>query len=544
MGDIGIIIGLGLDPSGAEAGISQAEADLQGFGKSAKSVGENDLPAVGKGAQEAFGEVDRGLLNSHQSVHLLAEEMGIHLPSVVTSAVSEMLPQIANLGGALLAAFAAKEIYEFGKKIAAAAKEASGATEALLLMADAVKENNQAIEDYAKTSSRAAQRELKEINVRIATWTAALEARRQYFANENALTYGLQGFLGEVRKTTEGEKKLADMEKLRDELLKILTGDVVKEGKTTKEAEDEKREAWERSTDQQYEYVAARRKAAEEEFEGYVRLALEIDRMKERNAVLREEVDVHLEIANAEFWEAKNLAHQEELHKRLDTQVKMLTQHSRELRAEWDRLHPTAARMRTELQLLGVDTQQLSARQLEFIGVENQVVGALDKELMAYGFKAKAMKGFFAEELRELASFLTKKAHFKAMEQVAEALGAFPNFAAMGEHFAAAVAWEALGAGISGLAGSLAGRGGALGAGSQSGSGWSGGNRGGGGSDSPPQTLAGAAGGRFGSPGSGVVIIRGTQEFENYVAGAVNGAVARGVSVTATSSQRGAPVGH
>ena len=53
---------------------------------------------------------------------------------------------------------------------------------------------------------------------------------------------------------------------------------------------------------------------------------------------------------------------------------------------------------------------------------------------------------------------------------------------------------------------------------------------------------AAGAGNRF--SGSGVVIIRGTQDFENYVAGAVNGAVARGVNVTATSAQRGSPVGH
>lgn len=61
----------------------------------------------------------------------------------------------------------------------------------------------------------------------------------------------------------------------------------------------------------------------------------------------------------------------------------------------------------------------------------------------------------------------------------------------------------------------------------------------------PGQTLApGAAGASSRFSGSGVVIIRGTQDFENYVASAVNGAVARGVSVTATSSMRGAPVGH
>jgi hypothetical protein len=53
---------------------------------------------------------------------------------------------------------------------------------------------------------------------------------------------------------------------------------------------------------------------------------------------------------------------------------------------------------------------------------------------------------------------------------------------------------------------------------------------------------AAGAGARF--SGSGVVIIRGTQEFENYVATAVNSAVARGITVTATQSQRGAPVGH
>ncbi len=54
----------------------------------------------------------------------------------------------------------------------------------------------------------------------------------------------------------------------------------------------------------------------------------------------------------------------------------------------------------------------------------------------------------------------------------------------------------------------------------------------------------GAAGASSRFRGSGVVIIRGTQDFENYVASAVNGAVSRGVNVTATSAQRGSPVGH
>ncbi len=61
----------------------------------------------------------------------------------------------------------------------------------------------------------------------------------------------------------------------------------------------------------------------------------------------------------------------------------------------------------------------------------------------------------------------------------------------------------------------------------------------------PSSALApGAAGASARFSGSGVVIIRGTQDFENYVAQAVNGAVARGVNVTSTTSMRGAPVGH
>jgi hypothetical protein len=60
----------------------------------------------------------------------------------------------------------------------------------------------------------------------------------------------------------------------------------------------------------------------------------------------------------------------------------------------------------------------------------------------------------------------------------------------------------------------------------------------------PAQTLAPGAALHTPAAGSGVVIIRGTQAFEDYVAGAVNGAVSRGVTVNATTSQRGAPVGH
>jgi len=115
-----------------------------------------------------------------------------------------------------------------------------------------------------------------------------------------------------------------------------------------------------------------------------------------------------------------------------------------------------------------------------------------------------------------------------------------PNPAAIvaaGLHFEAAAQYALL-AGSSSHRHSAAGGGGA--------GGYEGGGYGAGESPYGPAAQALAPGAAAPSPrvGSGVVIIRGTQAFEDYVAGAVNGAVARGVTVTSTQSQRGAPVGH
>ena len=468
----------------------------------------------------------------------------------------KMLPAVGSLGSALLAVFAAKEIVEFAGHLHKLADDYNGVADAQKALNAAGQENASILEEQAKQSSTYARAQLTLLIVQAAQAEAATEQTRKNqdvlpawekailqasvavstlgtslaFTSKTNEWLGVaqRYYLGQSEELTEVIRKQTAAEKLRDDVLTILGVDVVKEGKATKEAEEKKQEAWERSTEQQYEYFAARRKVAEADFDWYVHLALEIDKLRERNAALREEVAFRLQLAAAETEGKNQLSIEEEMHRRLDMQVKLLLEHSKELRAEWDRLHPTAARMREELQLLGIDTQQVSARQLEFIGVENQVVGALDKELMAYGFKAKAMKGFLAEELRELAGFLTKKAHIKAIEQVAEALGSWPNYVAMGEHFAAAAAWEVLGAGVSGLAGAAAG---SLGRnnGSQSSYGRSGGDRGAGSSDSgiPPQTVAQGAGGRF--SGTARVVVFGTDyELQNWVAGAVNGAVQRG----------------
>ncbi len=77
MGDIGLILGLGMDTSGAE---EAAQAFLpEGEGGIAKSSQK-----LAQSVADASGGIDKNLLSNRESVRLLSEEMGIHLPRAVS----------------------------------------------------------------------------------------------------------------------------------------------------------------------------------------------------------------------------------------------------------------------------------------------------------------------------------------------------------------------------------------------------------------------------------------------------------------------------
>jgi hypothetical protein len=59
-----------------------------------------------------------------------------------------------------------------------------------------------------------------------------------------------------------------------------------------------------------------------------------------------------------------------------------------------------------------------------------------------------------------------------------------------------------------------------------------------------PNSLAPGDASPSGRLGNGLVIVHGEADFQSFIAGTINAAVDRGITVTATSSQRGAPVGH
>lgn len=113
----------------------------------------------------------------------------------------------------------------------------------------------------------------------------------------------------------------------------------------------------------------------------------------------------------------------------------------------------------------GAQWSEDSERQLGTLGsatlkYASTVTEAIDRELLAYGVSQKALQGIYKALLGDLASFLSQVAQKQAQRQIAEALGDLADFNYVGaaEHFAAAAAWEVLGAAVSAGAGSLTGQ--------------------------------------------------------------------------------------
>ncbi len=231
-------------------------------------------------------------------------------------------------------------------------------------------------------------------------------------------------------------------------------------------------------------------------------------------------------------------------------------------------LHSASQSVRQAFAQMSADEQQFALKVVRGSGV---VMSALNRELEAHRKLSDGLRAAYQQALKELASYLAKEAEMKAMEQVAMAAADFAtmNFLGGAEHLAAAAAWEALGAGISAAAGAIAGlnqrtagrssyRGG-----SQYGAGGFGGDRSRANSTSSYGQPAGGyeALGGYGEPGSALapgaqpaampsgggltVSIMGDEEAGQWLATTLNRAVTQGgVQLTATGSQRGAPVGH
>lgn len=141
------------------ANSEQAQAELAALGDSSKVALDKVIAST--------QPLNESLLNQHQSVHLLAEEMGIHLPRAVVGAVSEMIPNINMLGGAMLGVFAVEEIYKFGKAAVEMMHDLEGETKELKAdWEDVIKEQEKLLRNPKSIAD--AQKDIAETNSRLA----------------------------------------------------------------------------------------------------------------------------------------------------------------------------------------------------------------------------------------------------------------------------------------------------------------------------------------------------------------------------------------
>jgi hypothetical protein len=152
---LGLLFEISADPSRAEQALADFEART---GKSFETV---------TGASKPFNEA---LLTSRESTRLLSEELGLHLPRAVTSAISEVMPAISALGPALLGAFAIAELPKLIGGIKEATEWIGGfGKEARKAFAEAVKASDEAYTHFKDIKTGISLRE--EVNRNIAALT-------------------------------------------------------------------------------------------------------------------------------------------------------------------------------------------------------------------------------------------------------------------------------------------------------------------------------------------------------------------------------------
>ncbi len=514
---LGLIFQISADPSKAQEALSQFE----------KSTGTSLNRVVNH-----TEVMNKSLLGSHESARLLTEELGVHLPRAVTGAVGEMLPEFESLGTVLLAAFAVKELPEVVSKIHDLADEMRGfGQEEKALFAEVVKDSDDAYTHAKKLSD--AIRFDAELNTNIAAaqrlqdamLKADDEGARFQQVMGDLITGNVVGAATEIGQMLEihdlGNKLTEDQ---RKQLVMLQTLTDLEKEKHKEETDTAK--AQQRGVDA---YNAAISRGLTFERQWYAQKLEMIELIHENNDAMAAE------------------AAQEQRLKEIRTTLMVMGE--MEL--------PLQRQSTQGLHILGTATADLTekTKHLNFARREElllmQALGvageheakATKKDLVEAAQSASASLADLIGGQRAAAAVNAVFDAAKGAEQVAMALDPFdPNHAM---HWISAAQFFVASAEFAKIAGTSTRHhgGGSVGHGSYNGGG-------GGRSDSsyrdqpPPRALAaGAASGRF-SQGQGVVIIHGDQDFHEFIAGAVNEAVARGIGVTATYSQRGSPVGN
>jgi hypothetical protein len=220
---IGLLFEINADPSKAQEAIDQFAGN------------------VGTGFNQAAGAtkpLNDALLSNRETVRLLSEEAGVHLPRAVSSAIAQMLPDIASLGTAFLGVFAVEEVVKFAEKVHKLADEFNGIAAAEKVMASVGRENDSIMENLARHSLDYARSQVtlllgatmvSEANLENAK--KADEGQTQQLAALIPIVTLYHQWFGASKDVVGAQKELARLTELRDKLAKILSEDETKAAK-------------------------------------------------------------------------------------------------------------------------------------------------------------------------------------------------------------------------------------------------------------------------------------------------------------------------
>lgn len=246
---LGLLFEISADPSKAEAALNRFNAAVAGSGQAMIPIWEEANRAAANAAQgldktrQGVEDTDKSILSSRESVRLLAEEFGIHLPRAVTSAVGEIIPSIAGMGTALLGVFAVEEVIKFAGYVRKLADDFNG-------VADAAKELKLVGEENLSNMERAAKASLTYARSQATLLITQVEQQRAFVAALKAHEQGLHAinpvigqivqaysfWFGASKDVKQAESDLLATEKARDAVIKILGEDETSAHKKAQEA--------------------------------------------------------------------------------------------------------------------------------------------------------------------------------------------------------------------------------------------------------------------------------------------------------------------
>jgi hypothetical protein len=591
---VGLVLGLGIDPSEAKAGVEQLDSTLGGL--------EGGASKTAEGMTESFAQTDRALIGNRESVRLLSEDLGIHLPRAVTGAIGQMLPEIAGFGGALLGVFAVEEVWKWGKAAVEAIREAEGETKELADMMHEILGEQEKILRHPKTLAEAAKdldettKRIGGINQEITKLQKDLVDTPKEAAQAVAGAAGAWGtpMMAEAAAMSaaavNASKRLNELQAQLDLLTERQKAQLEEKTRLQKEADaeaarDAKRAAeeqtriakegsaaWERASEEQFDFYAKRReeaaraaKQAEEhqrqqaeiaernlaelrEEEGW-RIRVQGEMEKESGLISKEVAERNeLTLALHGNWAAAaQLAKEIEPHgaRMLDEMLRQLREHSKRLAEEWANAHPLAANIAADLRSMGIEARGLSVAQMELTAVTGQFTRAAKEEVMAVQKDIAASATQLTAGVASLIGGRRAQAGVEAVWEVARGIGCLaegtwpPNPAAIiaaGLHFESAAEYAI-------LAGKSSARHGGGGGGGGSYRGGGGEDYGRRGEEGGPQTgnyglAPGVTGAGAPQGGKLTVMVVGEEAGGQWIADTLNKAQDRGVTLNATTARK------